>query len=206
MDRPTLLMDIGNVLLRVEISRMAEALAAGGTLPSATRMKHLLALAEQHERGILHTDAFLDQAAAVLGSGHNLRSAVLNAWNNIFLPEAPIASTWQACRDQKQRGTRIVLFSNTNETHIAFMKEHWPELFDLADGAVYSCAIGAMKPEAAFYERAISRLGLIPEHTWYFDDKPENVEAGRHHGLRAHVFDWRSPEQMLLPFLPGSGK
>lgn len=203
MDRPTLLMDIGNVLLRVELSRMEATLAEAGIHPSERQRQLLLAAAEQHERGLSATSTFLDRATAILGLAPERRDLMLRAWNDIFLPNAPIAATWSACRAQKDRGARIVLFSNTNETHIAAMKERWPELFDLAEGAVYSCAIGALKPESAFYEHAIGKLGLRPEATWYFDDKPENVQAGLAHGLRAHVFDWRSPEQTLLPYLPG---
>lgn len=202
MDQQTLLMDIGNVLLRVDLARMETTLAAHGVRPAKQEMDLLLEAAEAHERGLLGSASFLDRAASLLHLGESGRAFARKAWNDIFLPDAPIAASWEACRAMKERGMRVVLFSNTNETHIVFMKERWPELFTLADEAVYSCDIGALKPEDAFYEHAIRRLNLCPETTIYLDDKPENVEGGLRHGFRAHVFNWRDAEAELRRFLP----
>ena len=202
MAQPALLMDIGNVLLRVDLARMETTLASHGIRPAKQERDLLLEAAEAHERGLLDSESFLARATSLLGLGETGRDLALEAWNDIFLPDAPIAASWEACRAMKERGMRVVLFSNTNETHIAFMKERWPELFTLADEAVYSCTLGALKPEDAFYEHAIRRLNLCPETTIYLDDKPENVEGGLRHGLQAHVFNWRDAEAELLRFLP----
>lgn len=202
MDQPTLLMDIGNVLLRVDLARMETTLAGHGIRPEKRIMGLLFEAAEAHERGALDSTSFLDRAASLLGLGETGRDLALKAWNDIFLPDAPIAASWEACRAMKRRGMRVVLFSNTNETHITFMKERWPELFTLADDAVYSCAVGALKPEDAFYEYAVRRLNLCPETTIYFDDKQENVEGGLRHGFVSHVFNWRNAEEELRRFLP----
>jgi putative hydrolase of the HAD superfamily len=51
-----------------------------------------------------------------------------------------------------------------------------------------SCEVGAVKPEPAFYQEALRRLGCAPEEVAFFDDLPEFVQAANALGLRGHLF------------------
>ena len=57
------------------------------------------------------------------------------------------------------------------------------------DAIHYSAALGAAKPDAAFYERVQARLPASrPQDLIFLDDAPRNVEAANAFGWRASLF------------------
>jgi putative hydrolase of the HAD superfamily len=48
---------------------------------------------------------------------------------------------------------------------------------------ITSAYIGAQKPRSGFYERALAIAHADPAHTVFIDDRPENLEPARKHGL-----------------------
>jgi len=56
------------------------------------------------------------------------------------------------------------------------------------DAILHSAALGALKPEPAFYERAHAKLGVAPRDVIFLDDALPNVEAANAFGWRAHHF------------------
>lgn len=65
---------------------------------------------------------------------------------------------------------------------------HTVELFAKADVPVFSCHVGAIKPDPAIYRVLMERLGCKPEEIVFFDDLERNVSAARDLGIRAYVF------------------
>ena len=58
------------------------------------------------------------------------------------------------------------------------------------DVRVYSCVIGARKPEPAIYEHALDALGVEPHEALFLDDFEAMVEGARELGMHAvHVAD-----------------
>jgi putative hydrolase of the HAD superfamily len=78
--------------------------------------------------------------------------------------------------------------SNTNPLH-------WDGVLRVApvDGAVDALAlsfeVGAVKPEPAIFEAALTRLGVTASEAVYADDRPDLVRAARTLGLDAFVVD-----------------
>jgi putative hydrolase of the HAD superfamily len=77
--------------------------------------------------------------------------------------------------------------------YLATVQEHhraryiWNDLKLSAhfDGMLYSAALGAKKPQAAFYERAHAKLpAASPADVLFLDDRQDNVDA-------ANAFGWR---------------
>jgi HAD superfamily hydrolase (TIGR01509 family) len=58
----------------------------------------------------------------------------------------------------------------------------------MVEGVHASYELGARKPDAAFYERLLARLGHPPETVLFVDDREVNCEAAEARGLRAHRF------------------
>ena len=56
-------------------------------------------------------------------------------------------------------------------------------------GGIFSHEVRAMKPDEAFYRAAGSQLGVDPAQTFYIDDLPENIAAGRRFGFVAYHYD-----------------
>ncbi len=86
------------------------------------------------------------------------------------------------------RGTPLGVLSNAPTTlATAVRRASWSLRFDKL---VFSADVGLAKPDARIYETADARLGRAAAASGivFFDDRPENVEAARAHGWRAHVW------------------
>ncbi|XVX21788.1 HAD family hydrolase [Actinomycetota bacterium] len=81
-------------------------------------------------------------------------------------------------------GVRCALATNQQDHRAAYMREHWG--YDAhVDRSFYSCDVGAMKPEPAFFAHIIETLGEVPADIAFIDDVPANVEAAQALGIRA---------------------
>lgn len=97
-------------------------------------------------------------------------------------------------------GLRVMLA--TNQEHL---RAHWlMETLGLGahlDGIVYSAALGARKPEPAFFERAAVQVGEAAEQLVLVDDTLPNVEGARLAGWQAkHWMAGMSLLDTLAPF------
>ncbi|HET9754063.1 MAG TPA: HAD family phosphatase [Myxococcales bacterium] len=82
---------------------------------------------------------------------------------------------------------KVALLSNTNAVHARWVRARLP-LLERFDAVLLSNQEGLVKPDPAFYRRALDRLGTRPARTVFFDDVPEYVAAARALGIRAEVF------------------
>ena len=82
---------------------------------------------------------------------------------------------------------KLVLLSNTNVLHMAWLKPRLPVL-ERFDHLVLSCEVGLVKPEPAIYHEALRHADCAPHEAAFFDDLPPYVDAARLLGLRGHVF------------------
>ncbi len=68
---------------------------------------------------------------------------------------------------------------------------HWPRiqswgLLDHVDHAIPSFEIGEIKPDAAYFTRALEIIGAAPHEAVFLDDARLNVEGAHDVGLHAH--------------------
>lgn len=82
---------------------------------------------------------------------------------------------------------RLVLLSNTNPIHFAWIRDRYPLLRHFHD-LVLSYEVKSMKPHPGIYQAAIEKAGCRPEEIFYTDDIPEFVEAARRLGIDAVLF------------------
>ena len=61
-------------------------------------------------------------------------------------------------------------------------------LADHVDGMVYSAAIGARKPDRAFYDAAARQSGMAPEALLLVDDTSANIDGARRAGWQARLW------------------
>jgi len=180
-----LIFDIGQVIVRVNPRRAAEALAQG----AGTTAERVLATIEGNaplrdmQEGRLSPREWHKYLSEQLG----LRLAFerfCDAWNSALDRETIVDENLFA-----QLGGRypLVLLSNTDPIHVAYMEANFrfPSYF-LA--RVYSCAVGASKPAQAIYQHAIVQTGVEPRSILYVDDSPDYVEAGGRAGMQTHRF------------------
>ncbi len=104
-------------------------------------------------------------------------------WNSHFKVNREILPLVESLIGQ----VKVLLLSNTNAIHMAYLIEELP-ILQRFDDLVLSHEVKKMKPDPAIFEEALRRAGSVASRTAFFDDVPEFVEAAKKVGLRAYVF------------------
>ncbi len=80
-----------------------------------------------------------------------------------------------------------MLISNTSRPHLEWIRRQ-SDLLENFDAMALSFEVGACKPEAAIYERALELIRCPPQLCLYVDDIPAYVARGQSFGLLGEVF------------------
>jgi putative hydrolase of the HAD superfamily len=180
------LLDLGNVIVGLDMDRVYRAAAACSPFSVAEipgRIREA-ALYEPYERGEMTSEEFHRRFCEALQLRGVDFAEFSRMWGDMFQP-APLLST--ELLDGLSTRYRLVLVSNTNELHFRWIRRHYP-LLDHFHEYVLSYQVGAMKPSAGIYEEAIRRAGCEPGQCLFADDVVENVEGARRLGIDALVF------------------
>lgn len=95
----------------------------------------------------------------------------------------PIPESIAALRRAAELGT-VSLLSNNPIIFRDSLPELAPEVADLlGENDLVSAVLGARKPEARIYTRALSRYGIAPEDTMFIDDSGANVRGAEVVGI-----------------------
>ena len=188
----TFLFDIGNVLLHVDFDHSLGLLFPDPPADLPQRLELAMSFKDELETGRVPAQAFLDRTSEILGY-HGPRERFLQAWCEVFEPIEPM---WRCVDQLAADGHRLVLFSNTNGIHMDYALAEY-DVFRHFPDAVFSHLIGAMKPDAAFYQHAIDTLGIDPASTIYIDDLPENIATGRRFGLQCWQYHHKEHDAFL---------
>lgn len=181
----TCLFDLGNVLLFFSHEKMCRQMGAlcGRTEKEIRQLvfvpKHHL----RYERGEWTEGEFHRWFEELVGCSISLEDLRI-ATADIFVPNESILPVLDRL---KQSGYRLVLLSNTNETHIELIRARY-DVLERFDELVLSYQVGAVKPEAKIFETALTKIGCAPKECFYTDDIMEYVEKGRSFGLQAEPF------------------
>ena len=97
----------------------------------------------------------------------------------------PIPGSIDALRRAAELGT-VSLLSNNPIIFRDSLPELAPEVADLlGENDLVSAVLGARKPEARIYTRALSRFGIPAEDTMFIDDSGANVRGAAEVGITA---------------------
>ncbi len=126
--------------------------------------------------------------------------AVVRTWLTI----EPVPQARELVTLLRHRGVPGYLASNQDRHRAAHMHAElgYPALLD---GELYSCDLGAAKPEPGYFTAALDRLGLAPEQALLVDDNPANVDAARDLGLAAETWSYREDASVLREHLRRHG-
>lgn len=81
----------------------------------------------------------------------------------------------------------VYLATNTGSLQISRMYDAFPSLRFFKDAAV-SCYLGEVKPDRAFYEKALARFRVAAGTCLFVDDRPENVAGAEACGIRSVLY------------------
>lgn len=116
----------------------------------------------------------------------------------------PVAASFEIVDALRRNGYGVHLGSNQEPVRAAWMREAFG-YDDLLDTSHYSCDVGAAKPERAFFDEVVRRLGVAPETVLLVDDTAENVVGARAAGLAAVHWAVRDGHDALLALLDEHG-
>ena len=183
--------DIGRVLVRVDVARAMSGLGQGmGLAPEELwsaigKDPHW---PDWQEGRMTARDWHLHLAKRLGGS--LTFEQFTEVWNRA-LDSNPIQD--DDFLEKLSKRYRLALLSNTDPIHVAHMEgtydfmRHFPN-------RLYSCAVGASKPNPLIFREALRACKVNAEEAVYIDDVPGYVEAARRLGMTGIVF--RSPEQL----------
>lgn len=181
----TVFFDMGNVLLFFSHARMCAQIGAlcGWSGEDIARLVIDSRLQWEFEAGRLTPQEFHAELEKLTDRRIDVAS-LERAASDIFELNTDILPLLDELR---QHNIRLVLLSNTCITHYRWIEERF-DVLQRFDACVTSFEVGALKPETAIYEAALSAAQAPPEQCFYTDDLSHNIEAARRFGIRADVF------------------
>ncbi len=181
--RPTVIFDLGGVLVNVDFMRACARLEAAGGIPAARIRDLILNGRDKHDldTGRMSPREF----AARLCVAADVRlpySEFAEIWCDIFSEQRDVT----AMLDEIGKCANLILLSNTDPLHLACVRDQFGFLGKFGH-LVLSYEIGHAKPARQIYEFALalcpSEAGVI-----FFDDVAEYVFAARGCGLQTEQF------------------
>ena len=187
-----IIFDIGRVLIRVDVARAMEGLAAASRLSPSELWSAIEKDPQWHdwqEGRISPRDWHLHLSQRL---GVSLRfEEFTEVWNRALDPK-PIQEA--SFLENLSKRYRLGLLSNTDPIHVGHMETTY-SFFALFPVRIYSCKVGASKPNPLIYREALAASKMKAGEAIYIDDVRAYVEAGMSLGMQGIVFE--SPEQLL---------
>jgi glucose-1-phosphatase len=186
-----IIFDIGRVLVRVDIARAMQDLASGTPLSPAelwSAIEKDPRWQDWQEGRIAPRDWHLHLAQR-LGGGLTFEKFT-EVWNRA-LDSVPIHE--DAFFKPLAKRYRLALLSNTDPIHVQHLETIF-SFFAFFPVRIYSCAVGASKPNPLVYREALRALKVRAEEAVYIDDIAAYVEAAQRLGMAGIQF--RSPAQL----------
>ena len=186
-----IIFDIGRVLVRVDVARAMQGLASGSHLSPS----ELWAAIEKDPRwpdwqeGRIGPHDWYLHLCQRLGGGLTFEQFT-EVWNRALGP-VPIQD--DAFLESLSERCRLALLSNTDPIHVHHMEGKY-SFFTFFPIRIYSCTVGASKPDPLIYREALRALKVRAEEALYIDDIAAYVEAAKRLGMAGIQF--QSPAQL----------
>ena len=202
MSQPVVIFDLGKVLVDFDYTIAARKIAARST--KAPQDLHAFLgnspLLMEYESGRLTRLEFFEAVRKAIGYQDDLTKFGCY-FADIF---SEIPGTIALHAELRRRGFKTYIFSNTNDLAIEHVRRRFP-FFSKFDGYIFSCEVGAMKPETAIYKAMENMCGRCGADLIYLDDRAENIAAGAARGWRTiqhHSADATRKEFETIGILP----
>ncbi len=186
-----IIFDIGRVLVRVDVPRATTGLAHGASLSpreiwsALQNDPHWL---DWQEGRIPPRDWHLHVAKRF--GGKLTFEQFTQVWNRALDPN-PIQD--DSFLEKLSHHYRLAVLSNTDPIHVSYMEKTYDFLSSFPV-RIYSCRVGASKPNPRIYREALRLCKVRAEEAVYIDDVPSYAEAAGRLGMTGVVF--QSPPQL----------
>jgi FMN phosphatase YigB (HAD superfamily) len=178
----SLLLDLGNVLVRFDHTLTLQRLEAATGVPAAALAAHVFGpLEREFDLGLIGAEAFFRAVEAAARLPRLPDAVWIAAWRDIFFRDEKALSLLSHLATD----VTPVLVSNTNTLHWDGVLAVAPELPRLLPLRALSFEVGAAKPDPAHFRAALALAGAAPREAVFADDRSEMVAAARSLGIDA---------------------
>ena len=181
----TVYFDLGNVLIFFSLSRMFDQVAHCTGL-SMEEIKQLMIdqqLQDSYERGLLNSQDLYRIFKSKSTHPFSLHEFI-EAISDIFTPNTAL---WPTVERLKKEGIRLILISNTCDSHYNRIYSHYP-ILRLFDRKILSFEVGHLKPDPQIFQKALSFSQCADSECFFTDDIPAYVAGARKAGLDAELY------------------
>ncbi|MCX7727850.1 MAG: HAD family phosphatase [Bacteroidia bacterium] len=190
--RPTIIFDLGGVILplNTEATRQKILEYTNKDIKEWMQFGYPHQLIQKFEMGKITEKEFFEELQDLLSFEKDLYY-LKEAWNAMLLaiPKENIEFLHHLSKQY-----RLILLSNTCETHIQCFEEmlqqkhHIESLELLFDKVYYSCRMGLRKPDAKLFQKIVKENNLDLNHTVYFDDTIDHIESAKKLGIKSYLY------------------
>lgn len=186
-----IIFDIGRVLIRVDVARAMSGLADGVSLSPEEVWSALQKDPrwKDWQEGRMSPQDWHLHVSRRLGSKLSFEQFV-EVWNRALDP-TPIHE--DAFLEKLGKRYRLAVLSNTDPLHVAHLEKTFAFL-RLFPVRIYSCSVGASKPNPVIYKEALQACKVKAQEAVYVDDVPAYAQAATQLGMNGIVF--HSPKQL----------
>jgi HAD superfamily hydrolase (TIGR01509 family) len=180
-----ILFDIGVVLLHLDYRPAMERMLPLCDPARRLNAQKFLTLVErdpmmaEYERGRVAPDDFFRHFVGLTGF-RGTYEQFSEIWFDILSENKPMIEFAR----ELSRAYSCYLVTNAGVIHIPRLYRTFKALDFHTDEAA-SCDLGEVKPDRAFYEKALAKFGIAADTCLLVDDRPENVDGARACGIRA---------------------
>lgn len=180
--KPLVLFDIGGVLIRWRDEWAFEVMARRIGVPVRRLEEEILPLRHELQSGRLAVEGFVTELSSRLGVP--LPPGFPGIWTRELSRRAQVnRSALGIAGRLRRQGFQTGLFSNTDPSHVQiFHERNW--FPDMAP-QLFSCDLGAAKPDPAAFEGVERATGLARARILLIDDRPSNIQGARRRGWQA---------------------
>ncbi|HET9053632.1 MAG TPA: HAD family phosphatase [Cyclobacteriaceae bacterium] len=186
----TVIFDLGGVIIDLAPERTLTAFATlvNKPVPEILTVYTTHPVFPAHETGRIGDDEFRNTIRTLFNL--NAGDAEIDRCWNAMLVNLP-AEKLAMLNRLKKHFTTLVL-SNTNPIHLAHINNNMLSGHSLdayVHHACYSHELGMRKPDYEIFDYVLTSHALIPEHTFFLDDNPDNIRAAKACGMETLLIE-----------------
>jgi len=173
-----LMMDLGLVLIDLEIENFHQAVYR------KTGENHIIANRPLHHR-YMAGEFTEKQLRQILMEKYNLSLSAVefpDFWSQMLGKDR---SEVISLVRKAGRKFKTAVCSNTDATHIDFLKREQSKAIGFFDYYCYSFEMGVVKPDPTFFKKALNITGFQPQNCLFIDDNEENIITALKMGINA---------------------
>ena len=176
-----ILFDFGDVFINLDKQATSTRLKEMGVEQLS---ENLLLKNEDYEQGFITSDELSENYRHEFPDLDS--TDFIDSWNAILLdfPKYRFKFIQKLARE---KDFKLLLLSNTNETHINYIKENYPFYEDFKacfDGFYLSHEIGMRKPNPEIFEYVLKNHELKAENCLFIDDTKEHILSAKSLGFK----------------------